>query len=247
MSTNKKLYIENLILEVTRKCNMSCAHCMRGNAEELDLSFSTIQPLLDRLDGIGTITFTGGEPTLHIPVMKETLNYCQEKEIPIYNFYIVTNGKQISDEFLLFLLHLYQYCYEHNDEVNEFSGLALSKDDFHEPIPSKNQALLSAFTFYHPQEKANDFTKVPIVPTGRALSLPNDIYNVLDHIPDTYIPDITEFDDNISINDGDCYITAKGDITFNCNTSYQVEDKTATYTCQDIPAFLQALSHLANE
>ena len=50
MSTNKKLYIENLILEVTRKCNMSCAHCMRGNAEELDLSFSTIQPLLDRLD-----------------------------------------------------------------------------------------------------------------------------------------------------------------------------------------------------
>lgn len=153
MSTNKKLYIENLILEVTRKCNMSCAHCMRGNAEELDLSFSTIQPLLDRLDGIGTITFTGGEPTLHIPVMKEILNYCREKEISIYNFYIVTNGKQISDEFLLFLLHLYQYCYEHNDEVNEFSRLALSKDDFHEPIPSKNQALLSTFTFYHPQKK----------------------------------------------------------------------------------------------
>ena len=42
----KELYIKNLCIEITRRCNMRCAHCMRGNAEAVDISLRHITNLL---------------------------------------------------------------------------------------------------------------------------------------------------------------------------------------------------------
>lgn len=61
-----EIFVENLCLEVTRRCNMGCAHCLRGNAEDLDMSHETIEQVLGQVDVIGQVTFTGGEPSLNV-------------------------------------------------------------------------------------------------------------------------------------------------------------------------------------
>lgn len=33
----RELYIKNLCIEITRRCNMRCTHCMRGQAERIFL------------------------------------------------------------------------------------------------------------------------------------------------------------------------------------------------------------------
>jgi len=32
-----KYNVSNLMIEVTRRCNMCCDHCLRGDAQDLDL------------------------------------------------------------------------------------------------------------------------------------------------------------------------------------------------------------------
>ncbi len=34
--------VYSLILEVTRRCNMCCAHCLRGDAEDIDMEKETV-------------------------------------------------------------------------------------------------------------------------------------------------------------------------------------------------------------
>ena len=61
-----KLSIDNLIIEITRRCNMACAHCLRGDAQNIDIDPSYMLKLLrdNNIDYISMVTFTGGEPTL---------------------------------------------------------------------------------------------------------------------------------------------------------------------------------------
>lgn len=33
-----KAYVSSLIIEITRRCNMACEHCLRGNAQNLDIT-----------------------------------------------------------------------------------------------------------------------------------------------------------------------------------------------------------------
>ena len=42
----KELYIKNLCIEITRRCNMRCAHCMRGDAEPVNIPLKHISNLL---------------------------------------------------------------------------------------------------------------------------------------------------------------------------------------------------------
>lgn len=250
MSVNRILHFQDLVLEVTRKCNMSCAHCMRGEPENINLQFSQIKPLFDCIEGIDTLTFSGGEPTLNINVMQDILDYCKKHNLPIYNFYIVTNGKTIPDEFIMFLTHLYAYCRLHNPDVKDYSGIALSQDDFHESIPDNNKAILESFVCYRPEDKKTDFTQTSIIPIGRAKQLsPNDykIASKLDMYYRTKEPDISKFHNIFYIDECECYVTANGKIMFDCNQSYEQEDMTAKHTCKNIPAFLQALENKTNE
>ena len=57
-------YAYKVVIEVTRRCNMNCAHCLRGDAQNLDISIDVIDRFFDAFANgadISTITFTGGE------------------------------------------------------------------------------------------------------------------------------------------------------------------------------------------
>ena len=58
------LHLKHLLLEATRKCNMACPHCMRGDAEELSMDYAVIDRIFEDVRQIDHLVLTGGEPSL---------------------------------------------------------------------------------------------------------------------------------------------------------------------------------------
>jgi hypothetical protein len=119
--------INSLTIEVTRRCNMRCAHCLRGNAQKRDIELSYIDMLMERVEGIGSLTFTGGEPSMNTEAIRYALAAAQRNGVSVDSFYIVTNGKAIPLDFVTATMEWYAYCWE-----KEMCGVALSDDIYHE-------------------------------------------------------------------------------------------------------------------
>lgn len=85
-------------LEITRRCNLSCVHCMRGEAQEEDMSYTIIDNLLLQTNEIEKVMFTGGEPFLALDKMSYFLEKIKHNDIPLYGLQIITNGTCFSEE-----------------------------------------------------------------------------------------------------------------------------------------------------
>ena len=214
-----KYYIDNLVIEVTRKCNMNCAHCLRGDAQNIDIDTAYIDRLLENVEGIGNITFSGGEPSLNIHAIEYTLLACQERHISVGSFYVVTNGKTNALPLAIACLKWYAYC----DCAEDMCGLALSKDMFHDEVQRENENILKGLSFFR-HDKYTDFNKVKIINTGRAELLGG--YDKMD----------VEFHDEKFSYFGDdesgytiesmIYLSANGEIRTNCDSAYDDDNYT---------------------
>ena len=132
----------NVFIEVTRRCNMCCAHCLRGDAESIDIQEKYIDAFLDNFEKgayISSLTFTGGEISLNIPAIRYTLKAVKERGIAVGSFYMVTNGKAVDKmaDLAMASLEWWAYCDEKDDYM---CGLCISSDNFHEVIPYENIA-----------------------------------------------------------------------------------------------------------
>ena len=107
----KKIRINQLIIEVTRRCNLQCAHCLRGDSQDLD---STVPPeqILKEIAEIGDISFTGGEPTLNPGYVKRIVDYIIDNQIHVEGAYMPTNGliysAEIVEQFRKLLIHKFR-------------------------------------------------------------------------------------------------------------------------------------------
>ena len=91
MSENfEKTAIDYLSVEITRKCQLKCAHCMKGEAQNIDMSVEVIDKLLESVVSIGTLLFTGGEPTMNLQGMKYFLDVIKSKGISLNKLQIIT-------------------------------------------------------------------------------------------------------------------------------------------------------------
>lgn len=119
------LILEHLYIEVTRKCNMKCDHCLRGQAENFDLKIEDINILFDNLNikKINTLTITGGEPTLNSKVILHLLRTIISKGITVNNFNMVINGSNYNQALIDGLNEFYIYC----NGIN----LICSRDQYH--------------------------------------------------------------------------------------------------------------------
>jgi len=97
---DKNIYIENLALELTRQCNLSCRHCSRGEAENHIMSDEIIEKLFEEITSIGCLQFIGGESSLVVNKINKLAQVLEEKQVDVFSCLVFTNATNVSDEYI---------------------------------------------------------------------------------------------------------------------------------------------------
>lgn len=220
----RKVYISDLVLEVTRRCNMSCAHCCRGEAQNCDITHKVIDDTFANLSSIGYLVFTGGEPSLNVDAIEYALEVCKRNNISVSSFYIVTNGKCEDktryEQFILACMRWYAYC-----DDGDVCGVALSKDIFHDEATTYAENLLTGLSFFRPEDKKVnwDDRHAVLVDQGRAKELGR--YTKRDIELTWQNHDFAAYDDEICVGDGTVYVNVNGEVLPDCDLSYETQEE----------------------
>jgi len=201
--------INSCIIELTRKCNMTCSHCLRGKAQNLDIKKEHITKMLENVSYISTVTFSGGEPSLNIGAINHFIDECKRLNVSVNSFYIATNGKETTDEFILAIMNLYLLC-----EDNEVSQVHYSNDYYHIQEDYKpNIEKLEVFKFFSKKYEKDGEHKYMInegnFKENFNYGRPVNIHQL-------------ELEDNRI--DGDFYLNVNGDIICCCDLSYENQE-----------------------
>lgn len=231
-----EIFVGNLCLEVTRRCNMGCAHCLRGNAEDLDMSRETIDQVLEQVDMIGQVTFTGGEPSLNTDAIRYFFAQARKYGKLPRSFFVATNGKANQEELAIELLKQYP-----DMEEQEFCGVALSIDEWHDP-QDYGQSILRGLSFYNDcKEKPDGYS---LIPEGRAAKLTIDPKKMIQPTSAHIVLSGNSDPDAGLLEVETLYVAADGKIVGNCDMSYARIEKEAEYT---ISGFRAAVDKLVSE
>jgi len=92
------------IFIVNSKCNLRCEYCFEKDnyLNKEDGKFNFINYVNRNYKDVNNITFTGGEPLLRFPLIKEVCDCLNHKNV-INKYSIVTNGLLLNQENLAFL------------------------------------------------------------------------------------------------------------------------------------------------
>lgn len=142
--------IECLAIELTRRCNMTCSHCMRGDVQDKDIASDILSSLLvdNEVTSIQSLIFTGGEPSIYGQGVDNFISLCTDNNITIGNFYIAVNGKVCSDEFLVTMSDLYDFCTN-----KEQSKVDITRSSFHIGQDEDVVAKLKTLPFVYEREE----------------------------------------------------------------------------------------------
>ena len=209
------LNLTYLTLEVTRRCNMGCAHCLRGEAENLDMTKEIVDKALEDVEFISSLTLSGGEPTLNTELIRYILDVCMEKEIVIEELFVATNGKEVPLDFLHAMIDWDAYVMDISGD-DTYVTLALSEDMYHEDIEPHNKSLLRTLSCFEEGAKRINFDNAYLINEGRAKNLKNAKKREL-----SVGPWDGEIDKNtIRVFNGQVYISANGEVKRTCNAAY---------------------------
>lgn len=223
MKNMKRIFVEQLCLEITRRCNMGCGHCLRGDAQNMDVSHEIIDEIFRQVDGIGQVTFTGGEPSLNIEAIRYFFHCAERTGTTLGSFFVATNGKCNQEALAVELLKQYPKM-----EERELCGVALSVDEWHDP-QEYDASILKGLRFY---STAKEHEGYKLVPEGRAARIHLETALAL-RPTDIAISDNTDADsETISVEL--LYVSANGKVTGNCDMSYERIDAEAAYTLDNL-------------
>jgi len=225
----------NVIVEVTRRCNMECLHCLRGNPQPVKMQEKYVRYFLQNFEYISTITLTGGEPSL--PSGMDGIDLVIEAlrgwHIDLGNFYIATNGKRITDRFVAQLRHLYFMCSD-----NEVSRVDLSNDKYHDRCSSWVPDKLDSLNY----ELAEDLVGVKTPTSSRfvweatLLNQGRAETNQLgqkDYDGEEILWKVSEYDEDVfETSEGSLYLNCRGNVIRGCDFSYIDQDKPENILCR---------------
>ncbi len=210
--------LQNLIIEVTRKCNIKCEHCLRGNAQKMVIDTKYIDSLLDQVEYIGNICFTGGEPSLATHIIEYTLSELKRLNIRIGFFFIATNGVNVPEEFVIACLKLYAYC-----EEKDMCQVAISNDSYHAREASYSTELLDGLRFCNRRNAEEGYTYMNgrnLINEGRAVD-----FGSLHNLTSARITSREEFEE------AQIYLNCKGYIINGCDWSYNSQNRKENIVC----------------
>jgi hypothetical protein len=119
-----------VIIESTRWCNQECGHCIRGDRQKRKQKIEQVKKLLSNSNQWSAIMFSGGDPSLAIDIMEDTLSYLENTDTTCNSFWIATNGLVTSRRFFGCIESWADYM----SRVGELCGIRVSTDYWHQKI-----------------------------------------------------------------------------------------------------------------
>lgn len=202
-----ELYIKDFAIEVTRRCNMTCTHCLRGDSQDLYIEHRDIHNVLKHVKHIKHFNITGGEPSLNTRAIRYILKQLRHFGITVSSFDIVTNGSLTSASKAFIEVCSELFDYQENKDQSEFDHmLCMSDDRFHNhPYRDKAISILSNYPFFGLRGQTSN---IFLFREGRCNEgFPNPIHPIY----------LTE-ENGVY---GDVYLNAEGMVLSNGNLSYQ--------------------------
>lgn len=165
-----KLYYSRLQFELTRRCNQNCAHCCRGESQNVDISREIVDDFFAKNDicNIGTLLFSGGEPTLNGTMLEYIVDKIIANEITVGMFMFGINGLSYSEELVKGLNKLRDYILQKSERTRYCPGLLMvSQDQFHKEANHEVIEKLKHLSYFSPVDK-HEMREENILPYGRA-------------------------------------------------------------------------------
>lgn len=201
-----------LTLEITRKCNLQCRHCMRGDAKDTDMGYGVLTEVFKNTSRIDHLTISGGEPSLTPMQIQYIVWLAKEFNCKIGNFFCATNAKRYVPHFMEALNSLYEICNQ-----KEKCVLTVTTDQFHEMPSPEALKQYRKLLFYKPMGEKGTILAGSIINRGKAMENGLGAFDIpVSHL--LYDVDITgwdlEFGERI-------YINALGDVLLDSDLSYK--------------------------
>ena len=228
-----ELNISDVVIEVTRKCNMQCEHCLRGDVQNKTLDNKYIDKLFSLIDTIHCLSITGGEPTLAMDKLDHIEQCARYAHADVDNFFMVTNGKSIHvNKLAEWVWNMQDACQD-----NEISAVTFSFDNFHRntfncqqldkqernfhrlwEILEEDYGLYNscdgAFVYKHTSDRMG---YRDLVKEGRAKNFGGREVSVDSFEEDTWA-------DYVSFSDSQLYLSCSGWLVSGCDWSYNTID-----------------------
>ena len=222
----------NFIVELSRKCNLYCSHCCRGDTQKRVIDFYKLKHFLKHVNYIHCLHIGGGEPSIVKDQLEKLYKLLLNCNTKIGSVYVVTNGvkntKWLSKWFMRFTENV---CIN-----NEKSAMAFSFDIYHnEAINTKDNR---EYNFSKAKGYVSSKNNIPVfkhstidmyfplIKKGRAESHGSiNIYPVKIHA------DVIS--GTVSIKNIELYWTVDGNILSNCNLSYKEMNSNSPFFVAD--------------
>lgn len=217
----RKIEVTELIIEVGRRCNLNCDHCLRGDPDKfgnLVISKEIINAALKDICTISILTLTGGEPFLYPEIISYIADTIKRKHINLLNFFIATNGTIMSEKVMSAIIKLYRLS-----EDREFCSIRISDDEFHQQERQRNNVDIDpAFGMFSSEFAYRDTKKFDkpeyIINQGNASMYLDARQNPVD---DGFM--VSDEGDPIIV-EGNIYVNTNGDILSGCDYSYEYQE-----------------------
>lgn len=121
-----RLDLSDLVLEVTRKCNMRCIHCLRGPAQPVDMDREIINRVTSEVDWIAHLTLSGGEPSIAGKLIGHLRWALHFNNCELGMFWLTVNARFFKEDFYDAIQALYYRC-----SIQEECCLTISGDQYH--------------------------------------------------------------------------------------------------------------------
>ena len=218
--------LDSATIEITRRCNMRCDHCLRGEAQKLDITDEILDKFFSQVYFIRSMTITGGEPSLAPDRIRAIIRIAQANNVEIANFYIVTNGKRVSQEFMDALQEMYDFCSD-NDE----SWVNVSRDDYH--CESSKSGVSRLIDWWHDLTRDSYLWRENgdvMFKTNKSLLNMGNALGSGDRGISVFRLDIHDTDGENYI-EGTVYVNAKGNVLPHCDFDYEHQEELPLIIC----------------
>jgi hypothetical protein len=224
----------DLILEVTRYCNLECSHCLRGDRQRVRMSQEVISDVFSQSTSWEGIQFSGGEPSLNITIIEKALDYAKIHGISFGSFWLATNGLTSTRRFFSIMYNWIEYAGEAFGEC--ISSIRISRDIYHPSLTDKEITKFNLFeeevqTYLFPsfsiEWNGAPYDSEKLIKSGRAKK---NYYTNREPEQDLSFSISIDVDGNIYRElEGSLYITAKGNVINSCDLDFTAEDHEKDY------------------